>query len=269
MLQPMHRLITIRISHYNEKARWALDRFEVPYREEPYMPMLHIPAVVAATRGRGRADKVSTRASTPVLVTTEGTVLCDSADIVRYASDRHGNEETTLYPNDEVADLERYYHDELGPHTRRFVYFHGLSRPELFDQSARLNVSRRQAAIFCRLRKLVVALVKKGLAITPDGAERSLARLREVISETSERVAGKRYLVGDRFTAADLAFSCMAAPVLLPTMDEGYGAVLPGLQVAPEPWSNLARELRDTPAGRHALAMFRHERGRRQIPLPS
>ena len=29
------RLITIPISHYCEKARWALERAEIPYREEP------------------------------------------------------------------------------------------------------------------------------------------------------------------------------------------------------------------------------------------
>jgi len=39
-----HRLITLAFSHYNEKARWALDRYAVPYREEPHMPFVCSPA---------------------------------------------------------------------------------------------------------------------------------------------------------------------------------------------------------------------------------
>ena len=35
------RLITIRFSHYNEKARWVLDYYKVPYREEPHMFVLN------------------------------------------------------------------------------------------------------------------------------------------------------------------------------------------------------------------------------------
>ncbi len=34
-------LITIPLSHYCEKARWALDRVALPYREEPHAPLLH------------------------------------------------------------------------------------------------------------------------------------------------------------------------------------------------------------------------------------
>jgi hypothetical protein len=30
----MHRLITLAFSHYNEKARWALERFAVPFQEK-------------------------------------------------------------------------------------------------------------------------------------------------------------------------------------------------------------------------------------------
>jgi hypothetical protein len=73
------RLITIRFSHYNERARWALDRLGVAYEEEPYMPLFHVLAVARATRGRGgSADHHSTRYSTPVLITDSGRVLTAS-----------------------------------------------------------------------------------------------------------------------------------------------------------------------------------------------
>ena len=75
----MHRLITLSFSHYNEKARWALDRFAVPYEEERHMPFFCSVAVAVATRGRGgAADRSSSRYSTPVLLVDDGQVLTDS-----------------------------------------------------------------------------------------------------------------------------------------------------------------------------------------------
>ena len=35
------RLITIPISHYCEKARWALDRAGIGYREERHVQIVH------------------------------------------------------------------------------------------------------------------------------------------------------------------------------------------------------------------------------------
>jgi hypothetical protein len=34
-------LITIPLSHYCEKARWALGRVALPYKEAPHAPLLH------------------------------------------------------------------------------------------------------------------------------------------------------------------------------------------------------------------------------------
>ena len=44
-------LITIPLSHYCEKARWALDRVALPYREEPHAPLFHRLATKRNERG--------------------------------------------------------------------------------------------------------------------------------------------------------------------------------------------------------------------------
>ncbi|MEM1168380.1 MAG: glutathione S-transferase N-terminal domain-containing protein [Cyanobacteria bacterium P01_H01_bin.35] len=41
MNPPNYRLITIPISHFSEKARWALDRLNITYTEEPHVPVFH------------------------------------------------------------------------------------------------------------------------------------------------------------------------------------------------------------------------------------
>jgi glutathione S-transferase len=258
------RLVTIRVSHYNERARWALDRLGVSYVEEPYMPMMHVPAVLLATRGRGgRADGVSTRVSTPVLVTDEGEALCDSGEILRWADARFGTPQTTLYPAPHRADIEAFeadVHDRVGPHTRRLAYFVGLMRPEIMHGLADRNVGPRQAWMFRRVSRIVMAGVARGLKIDAAHADRSLARLREQMRALGPRVEGRPYLFGDRFTAADLSLACMLAPVLLPTPAEGYGATLPEVEALPAEGRELVAEMRASPVGGFALRMFARER---------
>src|SRR3954453_7965673 len=70
-------LVTIPISHYCEKARWALDRAGVAYEERRHLPALH---VVAVRRAGGR--------TAPVLVCPYGDVVGESADIVAWADAR-------------------------------------------------------------------------------------------------------------------------------------------------------------------------------------
>ncbi len=62
------RLVTIPISHFCEKARWALDRAGVEYVEHPHLQPVHV--VAARLAGGGR--------TVPVLVTDEGEVLGES-----------------------------------------------------------------------------------------------------------------------------------------------------------------------------------------------
>lgn len=260
------QLVTIVFSHYNEKARWGLDHFGVAYRERACLPLFHFPAVMWATGLRGgRADRASTRFSTPVLVTDDGERLCDSAAIVRYASDRFGDERTTLYPEphrDELHALEQRLHDAVGPHTRRVAYYHVLRDRQWLAALARHNVGRVQAGAFVAALPLVRAALRRALGIERQRAEASLVKLREEMAALDEQLGERSYLVGDRFTAADLTAACMLAPVLLPSRAEGYGAHLGELDTLPPELRTLVQELRQTRIGRHALRMFAQERRR-------
>ncbi len=252
-----HHLYSICFSHYVERARWALDHFEVPYVESRYMPLFHFPAVAAMTLGhRGRWDKVSSPYSTPLLVLEGGKRVQDSAAISRWASDTFGDEETSLYPSQEVERIERELHDRLGPHTRRAIYFEGLSRPDIMIELARRNVGSVQAALFTASYPLFRRALVKALRITAQSAARSLDQVREVFEELEGRYGGRRYLVGDRLTAADISLACMAAPVLLPTPEHGYGAVLPSIEVLDPHVVDLVEEFRATPTGQRALRLF-------------
>lgn len=225
------------------------------------MPALHFPAVMIATRfGRdGRADRASTRFSTPLLVTDEGERVTDSSAIVRWVDARHATAETTLYPQPEVLALELELGETLGVDARCVAYGLGVDHSR-FVWLARNNTSRVQTAITRVLGGAMLAMITRGLKIGPARAERAMARIEARFAEIGARLADRRYLFGDRFTAADLAFASMASTVLLPTAAEGFGAELPPLDALDGPGVDLARRLRATPAGRWAMRLFAEER---------
>jgi glutathione S-transferase len=246
-----YRLITIPPSHYCEKARWALELAGVEYREEPHPPGLHLRAVRAA----GGAH------STPVL-RGGGVVLTDSTDILEHLQRVHG-ELWCPYPLDsqlrvEAAELEELFDTRLGPHTRRLAYFYLMPRRDLFLATALAGVGPAERAVFRIMRPLVAALMRRSMRITPEGSERSLERVREVFGEVAKRLEdGRSYLVGGTFTAADLSFAALAAPVVLP---RNYGSPLPALEDLPSELLRIVEDLRSTPAGEFCLRLYRDHR---------
>lgn len=238
------RLITIPISHYCEKARWALERAGLPYREEAHLQGIHWAHVWRAGRGR----------TAPVLVTPE-VVLTESSDILHWVDERS---DLRLYPDAEVAALEAHFDAELGPHGRRWMYHRIFTRPDLVRAYGAPGVPRWERAALPAFLPLVKLIINRYLDVDDDTAAESRERVRAVFDEVGERLAdGRHYLVGDSFTAADLTFAALAASVLVPS---GYGVPLPGVEVLPEPFAAEVRELREHPAGRFALRLYDQER---------
>jgi len=244
-------LITMPHSHYSEKARWALDWLSLPYREEPHAPLLHR---LATTRNGGR--------SVPVLVHGAGR-FTDSTDILVHADSVCGGD--LLYPRDPalrhaVEALEARFDEELGPHARRWAYAQLLSERRLLRQVMSRGVPRLEAGLLPVIMPGVLRLVRAGLRITPESAHRSIGRVHGVFKDVDERLNdGRRFLVGERFTAADLTFAALAAPVLFPA---GYRAAYPALDDVPAAMRDEVLRLRDTDAGRFALRLFAQERDR-------
>ena len=261
------KLIAIPFSHYCEKARWALDHFGVDYEQVSYLPMLHIPGVMWQTRLRlGQSEKTSTPMSTPIVVTDEGEVIHDSAKIVRWLCAKYSDEGTALYPErlrDEIEAVEDELGEQVGPHARRYAYFGVLgSSSKVLSGLVRDNAPALQRMAFTVTRPVMVAALRRSLGVHERGAARSLERVRDVFDRYGKRLEGRRYLVGDRFTAADLTMAALAAPVVGIGHEHGYGAKMPRLDdLADEP-RQVMTELADSPVGRFIHRIYAEHRRR-------
>lgn len=81
--------------------------------------------------------------------------------------------------------------------------------------------------------------------------ERLRQRIFEMVS--NQLADGRSYLVGDRFSAADLAFATLAAAVVL---TPGYGVKLPALEQLPDRMANGIRQFQETLAGKFVLRLY-------------
>jgi glutathione S-transferase len=100
--------------------------------------------------------------------------------------------------------------------------------------------------------------LRRYLRIDAARARAALDGVTRVFDEVADRLSdGRRFLVDDRFTAADLTFAALSAPVLLPAR---YGSPLPPPEVMPRAVAREVRRLRDHPAGIFADRLYREER---------
>src|SRR3982751_221871 len=107
-------LITIPVSHYCEKARWALDRAGIVYDEKRYLPAVHR---FATLRRRNL--------TAPVLICAETGMVGESSDIIAYADARGARVECG---DAEARALADDYDERLGPAARLGGY-HSLRGP--------------------------------------------------------------------------------------------------------------------------------------------
>lgn len=254
----MHRLITIPFSHYAEKARWGLDRYRQPYREEAWLPGLH--ALPVALAARGAEGERRSPAATPLLITDGGRKLGDSATILRWLDRDCAGQGPPLYTDPACAELERRFDLRLGAQARRLAYHWLVREPAQLFRLARANASPVQAALFARAWPLLGPPMRRGLGLDDARAAEADRQLRAEVERVSDELRGRRWLAGGRFSAADLTLACLLSPVLLVQRHEGFGATLPAPGEVPVEAAALARALRATRAGAHALRMFAEER---------
>lgn len=239
----------ISISHYSEKARWALDHKGVPYRPRAPIPGAHMVVAAWLTRGRNLTFPV---------IDLNGCHIGDSSEIIGALEERHPK--PALYPADpaerrRALALEDWFDEQLGPYVRRFVFHELLRDPDRFVEVAGQAAPRAFELMGSVGQGVARALIGTRYRARDDAsAERALAKVLTGFGRLEAELGKGDYLVGDAFGVADLTAASLLYPLVLP--HEGYLTV----DRMPEPVERLRNELRGRRGYRWVQEMFRRHR---------
>jgi len=199
------KLVTFGISHFCEKARWALDWHGLPYDEISWPIGMHS---LLAKRHGARDTTV------PILLAGK-TVAQGSGDIIDWA-DRNGRGRGLTVPG--ARDIELRADTVIGVHVRRLSYaemlpsFSHLVRIELLRN---LSTSQRLAANV--MWPVTRRLMMRAMDITPSAAAESGAILDEELDWLDRLLAdGRSHLAGETFSRADITVASLLAPFARP-----------------------------------------------------
>ena len=201
------QLITFAASHFCEKARWALDWHQIPYREVGWPPGLHI----ILTKGCG-----AKHTTVPILLDGDD-VIQGSGAIIDWTDMKDRDKRRQLTPaqqnRTEAMEIERRADEIIGLHIRRLAFaellpgYSHMVKPALFYR----------ASGWCRLIGNMMwpvswRVMMRMYDVRPGAAAESRAMLEAEFDWLEEKLADRRvYLTGDQFSRADLTVASLLA----------------------------------------------------------
>ncbi len=242
-------LYTFAMSHYSEKIRWTLDHIKADYREVCLTPVFHIPKALHLG-GRGQT-------TLPVLQTPQVSVQ-DSPRIIDWLVQNRGP--IDLVPPSiapEVRAVEKSF-DAIGKDVARFLYAGSFGVADAHIVKLWTDHATPGQAAFIRIAYPAIRWgFRRKLNITQASATRAHQRISEVMAWLEAQLAdGRRFLVGNTFTVADITAASLLAPIACPSQHPVYGdpAYQAGMVAATAPFNGRpclawVRNLYDTQRG--------------------
>jgi glutathione S-transferase len=251
------RLHSISFSHYVEKVRWSMDRLGLDYEELPNAGILGV---------------LVTGRTVPALEVPPGlTRIGDSPRILRYLWGEYCGrlpEDRTrfLEPTAAALELEQKFDRRLGNDVRVWAYSRIFRRRDLTLRSWGIEepgIPAWQRVLLWTFTPVLRAAVRQMLGVSPSRAEKALGRTRQAFDEVDALLAdGRRFLLGDSLSFADITFASLAALAVLPP--EYAGRSLAGRRLALDEldpaWREEVEAFRRRPAGQFVLRLYREER---------
>jgi glutathione S-transferase len=245
----------IPVSHYSEKARWALAYKGIEHDRKAPLPGPHIAYALWLTRGK--------HVTFPVL-TLDGRSIGDSTAIIAALEERWP--EHPLYPSDpaersRALELEDYFDEELGPQIRLLVWHVLRTDPERMEELGSKLIppavrDRRWAQAAAGRFGSVYTNARFRVA-SDDKAEAAKVKVvaaMDRLESELEANGGGEFLVGDSFSVADLTAASLLYPIVNPP--EGPSLISNGNPELEE----FFGPLRERPGGRWISEMFARHR---------
>ena len=214
-------LYVFAISHYCEKARWALE----------FLDISHSLKFVAPGEHGKIAKKLGAPASSVPYLSVGGRVIQGSANIVDWADSEAAIQGKSLNPGDanleDCREIERRVDDIAGIHIRRFYYSEALvEHPEtvrpIFTKDLPLAKRLLIGLAWNKIRGIMIKRMDLG---SEQGQESKVIIQRELDWVDDLLAGGRKYLVGDSFSRADIAVASLLAPLALPPEHPTYATM--------------------------------------------
>lgn len=244
----MVRLYTFNLSHFSEKARWALDYEGIPYQEKVLLPGPH----QLTTR------RIAKKTEVPVLE-HDGRYVQGSGAILDYIADRLGG--TKLVPAEEARartlELEREADQAFGRGVQRVLYSVML-KPEHANKVVDLWIDNGPSwgRTFYGFTFPVIASVVKRMYKTtkPELVAAAQDHFVALMDTLDAQLARSPYLAGDRPGRLDITVASLLGPVCQP---KEHHVRWPS---TPPELAEFEGRLKGRPTWNHVLRMYRDHR---------
>lgn len=211
----MIQLYQFTFSHFCEKARWALDYKNIAYQPVNLLPGFHLK----------RVRKLAPKTCLPVLE-DEGTVVQDSAAIIDYLDLKYPIPALTPLDPDaarQALEWERYFDEEIGVCLRLWFYYQALPHRRIALDFLLQGAPRHKRALLFLAYPKLRELMTQHMNINAVTADQSHARLVVALDRLDAALDGRRFLIEDCFSRADLTACALLAPVCLPDDTDASG----------------------------------------------
>ncbi len=250
------RVISFPPSADSEVGRWVLHHYGIEFDEERNT----VPFILVAVGLHG--------GSKFPLFLSETLNISGARAIVDYF-ELIVSPERKLVPKGRENDIAKAWQDynaTLGSAMVTWAYTHLLPLKAIMIRPLSLGTPAYQRFMVRYLYWLPKTFLWRSLKLSPEAAAAAEPVIRKTFEDVSDKLAdGRRYLLGDRFSIADLLFAVAGAPVVLP---QGYGGYqnkpgpIPTFDQFPKDAQALIQEVSATEAGKFILRIYQKERYR-------
>ncbi len=250
------KVITFPPSADCETGRWALKYYAVEFDEHPHAPPFFFLAVFL-NKGRNFP-----------LLTGDGLFLNGVRAILDHFNSV-ASPERKLVPSeysDQIESLWVTFNKTMGAAVVTWAYTHLLPHREIMIRPLSLGCPAYQQTFVRLFYPIPKTILWKALKLGQPAADEALVKIRATFAQVDEMLAdGRKWLIGDRMTLADLAFAASGAPLVLP---DGYGGYqheqgpIPTFEQFPPAQQAVISQMRETAAGKFVLRMYNEERYR-------
>ncbi len=197
-------LYQFHFSHFNERARWACDYKGLAVEPQVLIPGMHIPVTRKLTKGAST--------STPILVA--GDEVIAGSDAIMLWLDREIADKPLTYEDPalaaEVEEVTNLFETLVGAPFRRAYFDYVLKNyPGLLTRMFTLDRGTGTKLGMRLFEPVMNRLLRAADNITPDTIAEGYANMDTALDEVMVRNGDTGFLVGDRFTKADLTAACL------------------------------------------------------------